>query len=44
MNLAKFRKAQQQLEEAEERSKMAEMNMARLRGDRVHFAMLVRDP
>ena len=32
LNLAKFRKAQQQLEEAEERSKMAELNMARLRG------------
>ena len=37
LNLAKFRKAQQQLEEAEERSKMAELNMARLRGDRVYF-------
>ena len=37
LNLAKFRKAQQQLEEAEERSKMAELNMARLRGDRVFF-------
>ena len=37
LNLAKFRTAQQQLEEAEERSKMAEMNMARLRGDRVYF-------
>jgi hypothetical protein len=43
LNLAKFRKAQQQLEEAEERSKMAEMNMARLRGDhpvRVNFLMV----
>ena len=34
LNLAKFRKAQQQLEEAEERTKMAELNMARLRGDK----------
>lgn len=38
LNLAKFRKAQQQLEEAEERSKMAELNMARLRGDRFFLA------
>ena len=38
LNLAKFRKAQQQLEEAEERSKMAEINMARLRGDRFFMA------
>ena len=37
LNLAKFRKAQQQLEEAEERSKMGELNMALLRGDRVYF-------
>ena len=37
LNLAKFRKAQQQLEEAEERSKMAELNLARMRGDRVYF-------
>ena len=38
LNLAKFRKAQQQLEEAEERSKMAELNMARMRGDRFFIA------
>ena len=31
LNLAKFRKAQQQLEEAEERTQTAETHMARLR-------------
>ena len=31
LNLAKFRKAQQQLEEAEERSQVAETNMVRMR-------------
>ena len=40
LNLAKYRKAQQQLEEAEERSQAAESNMVRMRagtpsGDRV---------
>jgi len=32
LNLAKFRKAQQQLEEAEDRSNAAENQMGRLRG------------
>ena len=31
LNLAKYRKAQQQLEEAEERSQAAESNMVRMR-------------
>ena len=33
LNLAKFRKSQQQLEEAEERSRSAEGNLIRMRGD-----------
>ena len=35
LNLAKFRKSQQQLEEAEERSRLAEGNLIRLRGNSV---------
>jgi hypothetical protein len=34
LNLAKFRKAQQELEEAEERSKMAENQLSYTRGGR----------
>ena len=34
LNLAKFRKAQQQLEEAEERTQTAENHMGRLRHER----------
>ena len=34
LNLAKFRKAQQQLEEAEERTQTAENHMGRLRRER----------
>ena len=42
MNLAKFRKAQQQLEEAEERTKNAESQMTRLgAGDRGGLSLLV---
>ena len=43
MNLAKFRKAQQQLEEAEERTKLAESHMTRLgAGERGGLSLLVR--
>ena len=43
LNLAKFRKAQQQLEEAEERTKNAESQMTRLgAGDRGGLSLLVR--
>ena len=34
LNLAKYRKAQQELEEAEERTKMAEMQLTSARGVR----------
>ena len=34
LNLAKFRKAQQELEEAEDRSRMAENNLATVRNVR----------
>jgi len=42
LNLAKFRKAQQQLEEAEERTKNAESQMTRLGADRVGINLMVR--
>ena len=44
LNLAKFRKAQQQLEEAEERTKNAESQMTRLgAGERGGLSVLVRN-
>jgi hypothetical protein len=44
LNLAKFRKAQQQLEEAEERTKLAESHMTRLgAGERGGLSLLVRE-
>jgi hypothetical protein len=43
LNLAKFRKAQQQLEESEERTKTAESQMTRLGGmERTGMNLLVR--
>ena len=42
LNLAKFRKAQQQLEEADERAQTAEHHMGRLRHER-GASMLVRN-
>jgi hypothetical protein len=41
LNLAKFRKAQQQLEEADERTKNAESQMTRLGAERSGITLLV---
>ena len=42
LNLAKFRKAQQQLEEAEDRTKNAESQMTRLGAERAGVTLMVR--